>query len=98
MKVTVTARHTDISPNVRQRARELINRVAKKAHRPHRADVILDLDHDSHIAEFHLHFAKGQTKVSTAEAPDFLTALDRAADKLENHLDKKNPESTRRAG
>lgn len=98
MRVTVTARHTDVSEEVRTRARALIERVAKKAHRPHRADVILDLENGRYIAEFHLHFAKGQIKIGKEESTDFLTALDRAADKLENHLDKKHPDSARRAG
>jgi len=98
MKITVTTRHTDVNTEILNRAHELIERVARKAHRPHRGEVLLDLDHDKHIAEFHLHFARGQTKVSKAEAEDFLTALDRAAQKLENHIDKKRPDSNRRVG
>lgn len=98
MRTTVTTRHTEVSDEIRGRAQELIERVARKAHRPHRGEVILDLDHDKYIAEFHLHFSRGKTKVSRAEAEDFLTALDRAADKLENHIDKKRPDSTRRVG
>ncbi len=96
MKVLVTARHTDVSEDIRTRAQELVERAAKKAGRVIRAEVILDVDHDRFLVEYHLHFAKGRTKMASAEGSDFRTALDRGAHKLENHLDKTRPSTNRR--
>ena len=88
MKVLVTVRHCAIEDELRDRAVELIRRVAKLATRPRRAEIVFDRDHNSSIVEFQLYLPRGQTHVSSAEAPDFRTALDRAAGKLRNQLDK----------
>ena len=42
MRVTVTARHTDVSEDLRSRARKLVERLARVAPRPVDAQVILD--------------------------------------------------------
>ncbi len=88
MKIMVTARHCDIDDGLRDRAVHLIARIAKLASRPHRAEVVFDDDHNSNIVEFQLYLPRRQVRVSRAEAADFRTALDRAADKLRNQLDK----------
>ncbi len=88
MKIMVTARHCDIDDGLRDRAVDLIARIAKLASRPHRAEVVFDDDHNSSIVEFQLYLSRRQVRVSRAEAADFRTALDRAADKLRNQLDK----------
>ena len=88
MKVIVTARHCEINTDLRDRAVELMERIAKLAHRPQRAEIIFDVDHSSHIVEFQLYWPRGHVHVSSAEADDFRTALDRAAAKLRNQLDK----------
>ncbi len=89
MKIMVTARHCDIDDGLRDRAVDLITRIAKLASRPHRAEVVFDDDHNSNVVEFQLYLPRRHVHVSTAEAADFRTALDRAADKLRNQLDKK---------
>ncbi len=88
MKITVTARHCGIDGGLRDRAVELITRTAKFASRPHRAEIVFDEDHNSNIVEFQLYLPRGHVHVSTGEAADFRTALDRAAQKLRNQLDK----------
>ena len=88
MRTTITARHCEIPDDLRQRASDLIGRAAKLAHRPQRAEVIFDDDHQRKVVELLLHLPRGQTRVASAEASDFQTALDRALDKLKHQLDK----------
>lgn len=97
MKVTVTARHCEITDELRERAIALIEKTAKKAERPHRAEVVFDEDHQQHVVELQLYLTRGQVKVCSAEAGDFQTALDRAVDKLNNQLDKSQQRPQRRA-
>ena len=95
MRITVTARHGDIPDELRVRAHDQLERIAKLAHRPQHADVVFDQDHGKKIVEMQLAMPRGLVKIATAEADDFRSALDRAADKLRSQLDKL-PERSRR--
>jgi len=88
MRTTVTARHCEIPVDLRERAGQVLEKVAKAAHRPQRAEIVFDADHGRKLAEVHLYLPRGQVKVASAEADDFRTALDRVAEKLRNQLDK----------
>jgi len=91
MNTTVTARHCEIPEDLRTRATTVMEKVSKLAHRPVRAEVLFDNDHNRKIVELILHLPRGQTRVASAEADDFLTALDRAGDKLKHQLGKNDP-------
>jgi ribosomal subunit interface protein len=95
MRITVTARHTDIPDELKERAHEQMERAAKLAHRPHRAGVVFDADHGKKLVEVQIGMPRGVVKIASAEADDFRTALDRAVDKLRSQLDKL-PERSRR--
>ena len=88
MQMTVTARHCEIPGALRTHARRVLERVAKVAHRPQRAQIVFDVDHRQKLAELQLHLPRGMTRVASAEAADFRTALDRAADKLRHQLER----------
>lgn len=88
MRTTVTARHCEISDELRNRAEAVVGKVARLANRPHLAEVIFDTDHGDKVVELKLTLARGQVRIAKAEAADFRTALDRAADKIRNQLDK----------
>jgi ribosomal subunit interface protein len=88
MNVKVTARHCEVDDDVRNRAVEQVRKVARVATRPQRAEIVFDRDHDRSIAEFQLYLVGGKVCVSTAEASDFRTAIDRSIAKLRNQLDK----------
>lgn len=88
MRVTITARHTDVSTDLRQRARELVERLARVAPRPQDAQVIFGDDHDVAVVELRLHVARGDVLVGRAEATDHRSALDRAAARVRRQLDK----------
>lgn len=96
MDTTVTARHCEIPAAVRERARMVMERMAKVAHRPQRAEVIFDVDRQRKRVELKLHLPRGSTRVATAEAADFRTALDRAAAKLRRQVQRTNSRHTRR--
>lgn len=88
MRVTITARHTKVSDDLRQRARELVDRLAKVASRPEDAQVIFGDDHDVAVVELRLHVARGDVLVGRAEGTDHRSALDRAAARVRRQLDK----------
>jgi ribosomal subunit interface protein len=88
MRVTITARHIDVSDDLRARARELVERLARVAPRPQDAQVIFGDDHDVAVVELRLHVAHGDVLVGRAEATDHRSALDRAAARVRRQLDK----------
>ena len=96
MLVTITSRHEEVAPALRERAEVVVQRLARLAHRPSHAQVEFDLDHRRPTAEIRLHAVRGVVHVAAAEAADHRTALDRAAAKLRRQLDKQ-PASRRRA-
>ena len=88
MRVTITARHTDVSPDLRVRTRALVERLARVAPRPEDAQAIFSGDHGQAIVELRLHVARGKVLVGRAEAVDHRSALDRAAARIRRQLDK----------
>ena len=98
MKFVVTARHCEVPDDLKDRAEMVMQRAAPKAHRPHRAEVVFDVDHQRPMVELRLFAAKGNVFSCRAEADDHRTALDRAESKLHNHLDKPVHKSIPREG
>jgi ribosome-associated translation inhibitor RaiA len=88
MRITVTARHCDIAPDLRLRARDLLARLAKLAPRPHDAQVIFGDDHGVATVELRLHTVRGTVLIGRAEGDDHRSALDRAAARVRRQLDK----------
>ncbi len=97
MRTTVTARHCEISDDLKTRAEKEMERMSKIVARPLGADVIFDADHGRRVVELKLTLPRGQIKIASGEADNFRTALDRAADKLRNQLDKNSRRATRRS-
>jgi ribosomal subunit interface protein len=95
MQTTVTARHCEIPRTLRAHARRVVERVAKVAHRPQRAQIVFDVAHQQKLAEVKVHLPRGATRVATGEAADFRTALDRAADKLRHQLERASSRAQR---
>lgn len=97
MLVTVTARHAELSAELKIRAVELVEKTAKMGPRPQSAGVVFDVDHGAKVVELIVRFARGRVNVARAEAADFRTALDAAVEKLRNQLDKSGRRTTRRS-
>lgn len=96
MEITFTARHCDVPQNLKKRARDLLDKLAKLANRPMRASVVFDDDHQRKVVEMQLYLRRLEPKIASAEADDFRTALDRAVQKLRNQLEKDPPRAVRR--
>jgi len=88
MRITITARHCEVPPELRARARRLIERLARLAPRPHDARVVFDADHGRPSVEVRLHAARGVLHVGTARGADQSSALNLAAAKVRRQLDK----------
>lgn len=88
MQTIITARHCEIPDALRERAGQLIDKVARVGHRPQRAEVIFDDDHNRKVVELRMHLPRGQVMTATGEADDFRSALDRAVEKLRPQLEK----------
>lgn len=88
MRIAITARHLDISADLRTRARALVMRLAKLAARAHDAQVTFGSDHGVATAELKLHILRGAVLVGHAEGADHRSALDLAAARVRRQLDK----------
>lgn len=97
MQTTVTARHCDIPDDIRERARDMADKLARLAHRPQRMEILFDEGHQRRVVELRMRLPRGQTLVATAEETDFKSALDRAVEKLRTQLEKADPRPRRHA-
>lgn len=88
MRITVSARHCDVPEELRERARTLLERLARVARRAHDGQVLFVADHGHPTVELRLHTARGVVHVGHGAASDHRTALDRAAAKVRRQLDK----------
>ena len=103
MQVNVTFRHIEATNALREHAEDRVQRIAKYLHRPIDAHVVLSVVKRRHIAEIVLNADRTMLNVKE-ETDDLYSAIDQAADKLEQrvrkHLSKlkshKRPESARR--
>jgi putative sigma-54 modulation protein len=87
MQVSVTFRHIEATEALRQHAEQRVQRIAKYLHRPIDAHVILSVAKRRHIAEIVLN-ADRTTLNATEETNDLYSAIDLAADKLEQRARK----------
>ena len=88
MRITITARHHELAPELRARARDLVERLARIAPHPHDARVVFDADHGRATVEVRLHAARGALHVGTARGADQSSALNLAVAKVRRQLDK----------
>jgi len=91
MNTTITARHCEISDELRTRAEEVLNRLGSLADRPVDAAVVFDVAPNLWQVEIRLHISRGDIFVGTGEEKDHRTALDRAEEKVRRQLDKLEP-------
>jgi ribosomal subunit interface protein len=96
MQIRITSRHGEVPVALKLRAESVVKRLARMAHRPTRAQVTFDTEHQRAAVELVLWAARGAVLVARAEASEHRTALDRVAQKLRRQLDKR-PTPRRRA-
>ena len=68
MRITITARHTEIDGDLRAHTRELVEKVVKLARRPHHAQVVFTEDHGEAAVEIAVHVPRGRIHVAKAQA------------------------------
>lgn len=86
MRVTITARHTELDDDLRAHARDLVEKVAKLARRPHHAQVTFTEDHGEAGVEIEVHAPRGRIHVAKASAVDLRSALDAAIARIKRQL------------
>ena len=86
MRITVSARHCEITEALRQRARTVAGRLADLS--PHALDatVVFDAAPVASSVELRLHARGRKLLVGVGQGPDHRTALDRAEEKLRVQL------------
>jgi ribosomal subunit interface protein len=97
MQMTITARHCDISEDLRQRAAVVLNRLADHVPRAVDGAVVFD-NSPTAQAEIRLHGGRGEVFVATGEDRDHRSALDRAEEKVKRQLEKNISQSRRARG
>jgi putative sigma-54 modulation protein len=86
LNLEVIGRHTEVTPDIRDYAGKRVDKLLKFFDRIHSLRVIVSVERANHLAEFIAHLVKGDMVVAKAAAVDVYTAIDAAADKLENQL------------
>ncbi len=99
MRITITARHTEIDNDLRAHTRELVEKVAKLVRRPHHAHVIFTEDHGEAGIEIAVHVPRGRVHVAKSQAADHRSALDAAIARVKRQLldEKETPRARRTA-
>lgn len=82
MQMTISARHCEVTDELRARAEEVLQRLAALVSRPVEGLVLFDLAPAAATAEIRLHGSRGGEFIATGEGRDHRTALDRAEEKL----------------
>src|SRR6266566_3986895 len=95
MRITITARHTQIDHELRAHTRELVDKVTKLTRRPHHAQVIFTEDHGEAGVEIAVHVPHGRIHVAKAQGDDHRSALDAAIARVKRQLldEKQTPRS-----
>src|SRR5438046_9744529 len=99
MSSTLTPLNTEIDADVRAHTKELVEKVAKLARRPHHAQVIFTEDHGEAAVEIAVHVPRGRIHVAKSHATDHRSALDAAIARVKRQLldEKQTPRARRQA-
>lgn len=95
MDTTVAARHCEITPDLTERARGVMDRVRHYSPHALEAHVVFDEEAGERRVEVRLHVRGGQILVATASEADHRTALDRAEDKIRRQVEKATAQARR---
>jgi ribosomal subunit interface protein len=88
MRTTISARHCEISDELRQRAEAVLQRLMALVNRPVDGTVVFDVAAQLSTVEIRIHSSAGELFVASGEEKDHRSALDRAEDKVKRQLDK----------
>src|SRR5690606_22098253 len=86
MQTTITARHCEISDELRARAQEVVDRLAAVAQNPTEATVVFGVEGATQTAELRFHIPAREVLVASGEAQDHRSALDTAEARMRKQL------------
>jgi ribosomal subunit interface protein len=86
MQTTISSRHIALDPDLRDRAEQVLARLARQGRRTVEGVAVFDATGGRPQAELRVHCSGGVTLVARAAAPDFRSALDTAENRLKNQL------------
>lgn len=86
MRITITARHCEVTEHLRERARELVSRLEKIAPRLDTARVTFSEDHGEAEVELQMRGVRGQAHLARGAGGDHRTALDRAVERMRRQV------------
>ena len=86
MQVNVTGRHTEVSTDVREYAREKASKLDKFFDRIQKVDVVLDQHELEFTAEMSVHLVRGVSLVGKAHAADMHKCIDQAEQRLQTQI------------
>lgn len=89
MKVSVTARHFDLTPDLKDHAETRITRLDRFAQNTISASVVLQIEKYRQIAEASVHTHQGDF-IAKAESDDMFVSIDSAFDKIEKQIRRTN--------
>ena len=85
MKISITARHFDITPDLKEHAESRVGKLEKFAGGLLRANVVLEVEKYRQIVELSVHGSPGDF-AGRAESDDMFVAIDDACDKVEKQI------------
>ena len=88
MTTSITARHCEISDELRARASTILSRLGSLVSDPVDGTIVFDVAPTASTAEIRLRGGKGESFNATGEDKDHRSALDRAEEKIRRQLDK----------
>jgi putative sigma-54 modulation protein len=95
MKINYTARHTNITPEIRKHCERRLKSIEKLLGYPVEADLILSVEKYRHIAEINIKI-KGATLNTTEETQDMFSSIGLAFDRIEKRVKKEREKQRER--
>ena len=86
MKIKIAGRHTDASPKLRDYIIEKTEALERFFDRIVSVDVVLSVEKERHIADFHAHLTNRKTINAREESTDMYASIDTAIDRLKRQL------------
>lgn len=86
MEIQITGRHTSVTEAMKRKANDKIGKLNKHNDLVTRAEVVMNIEGERHIAECIAHTKVGGRVVGKAEHADMYAAIDLLLDKMEGQL------------
>ncbi len=87
MQISVTARHFDLTDDLKEHAEDRLSRLSRFTEHLLRAHVVLEVEKHRHSAEVSVHARTGDF-VGKAESDDMWVSIDSACEKIERQIKK----------